>query len=86
MRSSLPQNKRPLSSHNKPRCNLEQTRAAGKLHSSDASSFTFRGQCGIAGRKALSQQGHLVAARVLAGRKQVVILREESKPSLIASL
>lgn len=74
---------RPLSSHNGPRYNLEQTRAAGKLHSSNASPFTFQGLCGIAGHKVLSQQGHLVPTRVLAGSKQVVILREETKQLLI---
>lgn len=76
-----PQYKRPLSSHNRQWYNLEQTRAAGKLHSSNALPFIFQGLCGIAGNKVLSQQGHLVATRVLAGGKHVV--RKEFKQSLI---
>lgn len=78
-----PPNKRPLSSHN--RQSGTNTRC-WEIAQQRCIVLYISGPCGIAGHKALSQQGHLVAAQVLAGRKQVVIPREESKQSLIVSL
>lgn len=74
--------KRLLSSHNRP-YNLGQTQAAWKLHSSNASPFTFQGLLALPGIKCCLSRVTLWPHGCWQAVNKVVILREEFKQSLI---